>query len=135
MIYPVLGPIPNGAGTMVLRVVFLFLISLRRGNWEKKGKSGRRERGALEPTAHSSPTAEIEIKSLLAKSDLFVRLYDVSLSSFPSPLSNTTTIPPVSKKKKPENPFWRNFMGGDLTCFSKTFVVRGALGLLVLHYC
>ena len=25
VIYPVLGPIPNGAGTMVLRVVFLFL--------------------------------------------------------------------------------------------------------------
>ena len=24
VIYPVLGPIPNGAGTMVLRVVFLF---------------------------------------------------------------------------------------------------------------
>ena len=27
VIYPVLGPIPNGAGTMVLRVVFLFLYS------------------------------------------------------------------------------------------------------------
>ena len=25
VIYPVLGPIPNGAGTMVLRGVFLFL--------------------------------------------------------------------------------------------------------------
>ena len=25
VIYPVLGPIPNGAGIMVLRVVFLFL--------------------------------------------------------------------------------------------------------------
>ena len=26
MRYPVLGPIPNGAGAMVLRVVFLFLV-------------------------------------------------------------------------------------------------------------